>query len=651
MNTIRNGGGDSATFHWSSPSIAEQVIPAANMAAPDGTRARLTVTPANPQFSVSLVPAGCYSGTLTSAWTLDRYDVATVNNGLVSMISAVPGTLNLTAYAGQFSATGKLTVTVNATDTTSAPANAVTNFAKTVAGTDPMTILYPYANTVLPIGMIPPLIQWDNGGVAADAVKVSLRYPATGTATFSWNEIIPESTPPNAAIPPALWKDFENTGKKGQDVSFKIQRVISGVPAPELSRTLHFSSAPVRGLIYYTQYNRGGNTNMMVADPSSTQPAYSAFTTVTGCPVCHSVSANGNYFATSDQSWSTNGGLSSIQPGGVLNPIADFVPVPARNAYTAGSNDWRGFAWAPLTPDGTLAPSANNIYGNTQQQVIGINTATHAVSVPNTIQSGGTGTGLLAKYFPNTTFTTASPLWKRIDPIVNFDFSTNSPGAMVPANYSVRRTCQIQAYTTETYTFQIDTTDAVKLIIGGTTVIDRSSTENAAGVAPVSVTGTIAMTAGAKVSIQLDQTDATAESSIKLWWSSPTVPKMLVPETQLYPNDGIHGMSVSYYANNSFTAPVALQRLEPDIYANWGGGSPAADSSLPADNFSDTWLGQIESPYTGNVVICMDSDDDGTVTVGGMVVISRPNTTSSNFCSGNIAMTQGTLCTACVSIT
>ncbi|HEX7453665.1 MAG TPA: PA14 domain-containing protein, partial [Polyangiaceae bacterium] len=446
-----NGGGASARLRWSSPTIPKAAIPSTSLGGPTGSHSRLTITPGNPQFTVSLVPAGCYAGTVTSAWTLDRYDVATVNNGLVTMISAVPGTLNLTAYAGQFSATGKVNVTVNATDTSFAPANAVTNFAKAATATDPMTILYPYANTVLPIGMAPPLIQWDNGGVAADAVKVSLRYPPTGTAAFSWSEIIPESSPPNAAIPAALWKDFENTGK-GQDVRFSVQRVIGGVPAPAQKRNLHFSSAPVRGLIYYTQYNRGGSTNMMVADPGSTQPAHSAFTTVTGCPVCHSVSSHGNYFATSDQGWSANGGLSTIQAGGVLNPIADFVPVPARNAYTSGGSDWRGFAWAPLTPDGTLALSANNIYGNTRQQVVGIDTTAHAVSVPSTIQSGGTGTGLLAKYFPNTTFTTASPLWKRIDPIVNFDFGTSSPGAMVPVNYSVRRTGLIQAFTSETYT-------------------------------------------------------------------------------------------------------------------------------------------------------------------------------------------------------
>jgi len=636
----QNGGGDSARLRWSSPTIAKQAIPAANMAAPDGTRSRLTVTPANPTFSATLVPAGCFPGVLNLAWTLDRYDVAAVNNGAISLVSAVPGTLNVTAYAGQFSATGQLKVTVNATDSSTAPANAVTNFAKAAAGSDPMTILYPYNNTVLPTGLAAPRIMWDTGGTAASAVQVSLRYPASGSPSFSWNEIIPESNPPLATIPQSVWKDFENTGK-GQDVQFKVQRLIGTAPAPALSRTLHFSTAPVRGLIYYTQYNRGGSTNMMVADPSSADPAHSAFTTVNGCPVCHSVSANGNYFATSDQSWSTNGGLSQVQAGGVLNPLADFIA--ARTPYTNGSNDWRGFAWAPLTPDGTYALSANNIYGNTKQSVVGIDTLNRVVSVPTTIQSGGTGTGLLAKYFPNTTFTTASPLWKRIDPIVNFDFGTGSPGGMVPVNYSVRRTGQIQAFSSETYTFQIDTTDGVRLTINGSVVIDQLGYQGASGAAPTSFTGSIPMTAGSKVSIQLDQVDTANESSIKLWWKSATVPQMIVPESQLYPNDGIHGLSVSYYSNNNYSGSPTLQRLEPDIYANWGSASPAAESALPVDNFSDIWLGQIESPYTGNVVFCVDADEYVTVTVNGVAVITRTSATSSNFCSGNVALVQGTL--------
>jgi hypothetical protein len=630
-------GGSAVFLRWSSPTIAKEIIPASAMADPTGKRSRLTLTPANPTFSVSLVPAGCYSGTITPAWSLDRFDVATVTAGAVNLLSAVPGTLNVTAYAGQFSATGKLNVKVNTTDTTQAPANAVSNFAKPVAGTDPMKILYPYANTVLPLGVIPPLIQWETGGTAASAVQVSLRYPATGTATFAWNAIIPESNPPNATIPQSVWKDLENSGK-GAEVSFMVQRVIGTTPAPAVSRKLRFSSAPVRGLIYYTQYNRSGATTMMVADPSSPSVAKSAFATADGCPVCHTVSANGNYFATADRSFSgTNGGLSKIS-GGVLNPIADFVPSPARDPYKVGNDDWRGFAWAPLTPDGSLAFAANNVWGNTDQNLVGINAA-RQFTVPTTIQSGGTGTGLLAKYYPNTTFTNASPLWKRIDPLVNFDFGTASPGGLVPTNYSVRRTGQIQALTTETYTFRIDSTDAVKLIVNGTPVIDQSGYQ---GVLKTS-TGTIAMTAGSKVSIQLDQADTSGESEIELMWSSPNVPLSLVPQAQLYPNDGTHGLDVSYYGTNNFSGSVLLQRLEPDVYADWTTGNPATEvTSLPVDNWSAVYQGQLESPYTGNVVLCVDANDTVKVTLAGSPVLNL-NASATNTCSGNIAMTQGML--------
>jgi len=634
MEYYQGGGGSAAYLRWSSPTIAKQIIPASVIGDPTGKRARLTVTPAIQTYTVALLPVGCYTGALAPAWSLDRFDIATVTDGTVTMISAVPGTINVTAYLGQFSATAQLNVKVNATDSLLAPSNAVSNFAKTVAGTDPMTILYPYANTVLPLGVIPPVIQWDNGGTAADAVQIGLRYPATGTATFSWNAIIPESNPPSATIPQAVWKDFENSGK-GADVRIRVQRLISGTPAPAVSRTIHFSSAPVRGLIYYTQYNRSGSTNMMVADPSSTAAAKSAFNTVDGCPVCHSVSANGNYFATADKSWSaTNGGLSKIS-GGVLNPIADFVS--ARSSYTNGSSDWRGFAWAPLTPDGTLALTANNVWGNTNQSLVGVNSS-RQFTVPNTIQSGGTGTGLLAKYFPNTTYLTAGLLWKRIDPIVNFDHGSASPGGPIPSDYSVRRTGFIQAYTSETYTFQIDTTDAVKLTVNGSTVIDQSSNQSST---VKTFTGTIAMTAGAKVPIQIDQADTTGASSIKLSWSSATVPSMVVPEAQLYPNDGIHGLDVSYYANASFTAPVALQRLEPDIFADWGTGNPANETALPSDNFSAVWQGQIESPFTGNVILCVDANDTAKVTVAGNLVIDL--TATGTKCSSSILMAQGVL--------
>src|SRR6201999_3821223 len=116
----------------------------------------------------------------------------------------------------------------------------------------------------------------------------------------SWSQVIPETTPPQATVPRQLWKYFEQTAK-GQSATFSVQRLIGTTPRPAITRTLNFSTAPVRGKIYYTQYQRGSDTNEMQADPGSEDPAQPAFGTSDGCPVCHTVSASGNVFATSSR--------------------------------------------------------------------------------------------------------------------------------------------------------------------------------------------------------------------------------------------------------------------------------------------------------------------------------------------------------------
>ncbi len=82
-----------------------------------------------------------------------------------------------------------------------------------VTGRDPARMLYPYDRTVLPIGLKAPVIQWDNQSAPASAVKVSLRYPVTGAASFQWSEIIPETNPPQATIPQQIWASFEQRRK------------------------------------------------------------------------------------------------------------------------------------------------------------------------------------------------------------------------------------------------------------------------------------------------------------------------------------------------------------------------------------------------------------------------------------------------------
>ena len=365
-------------------------------------------------------------------------------------------------------------VNVNILDTADAPTGTATKFSNAPAGTDPMTVLYPYVGTVFPLALRAPTIQWDNGGTTADAVMVSLQTPAAGPATFLWSKVLPDSNPGRYTIPQDIWSQFEGTGK-GKAASYTVQRVTGGIARPPVVRNFSFAVAPVRGKIYYTQYARDGSTNMMVADPGSPTTAKSVFPSDAGssdgrkCPVCHSVSANGSMFATSDKTFSANGGLSQINTDGTFTLLSDYTTT--KDPYQIGQEDWRGFAWSLLTPDGTYALAANNIWGNSKQNVVGIDKTARVVSLPGTYVSGGNGTGLLAKYYMNTGFTGWD--WRRTDGKIDFNWDVGSPGGPVPTTFSVGWTGQVQAYTTETYTFSVTTTGGVKLAVGGNVLVDQ----------------------------------------------------------------------------------------------------------------------------------------------------------------------------------
>jgi len=352
-------------------------------------------------------------------------------------------------------------------------------------------------------------------------VKLSLVYPPTGASTFTWSAIVPESNPAKGTVPQQIWKYFEQTAK-GQAAKLSVQRIVGGAPREAMTRTVNFSTAPVRGKIYYTEYHRNGSQNEMVADPGSEDPARVAFGKTDGCPVCHTISANGKVFATSSRVGSykngngatvplnissTLGGVSSVNANGSLTVIADFVGTPSRVNYTAGADDWRGFAWAPLTPDGQYALVANNIWGNTKQSLIGIDPATRQVKIGSTMQSGGSGTGLLARYYPSLDYSGAA--WKRIDPQVNFNLAA-SPGGLIGADFSVKRTGQIQAYFSETYTFEVvsTSTDSFSLSVDGVSV---------SGAGPTTLAALVPMTAGALVPFELDQINPSGNSNVQLF--------------------------------------------------------------------------------------------------------------------------------------
>ncbi len=331
-----------------------------------------TILPAALSFTASLLPPTCYSGPVSPLWTVDRTDIALIDtSGNLRMAEAVSVPVVVKAYAGALAPPSTtVNVRVNALDTSAAGPMAG-SFPVTTGAADTMQILYPYDGTVLPLGLDPPLLQWATGGTPAPGVKVTLRYPpAPAAPIFSWSAITSTEsvvapvtgTPaqPRYAIPKKVWFDFEQTvhrnrGTLGADAQFAVQRFAGGLRA-EQARTLTFASGQLKGKVYYNSYGTNLATNYpgklpsgrfgaatLAIVPGAAAPTVTAGYTsadISGCRVCHSVSAQGKNLLTN---FGTNTNQTSQFNLLVGPPHPETVMAPADARYT----------WPALSPDGT----------------------------------------------------------------------------------------------------------------------------------------------------------------------------------------------------------------------------------------------------------------------------------------------------------
>lgn len=341
----------------------------------------LVTTPASVQFAPQLLPLGCCVGAcaapVPAAWAIDKPDLAAVSDAGATKLSVPVATrLSVTAFSAIWRANAAVDVRVSVTDTRHAPNGTAALFHGPGVEDDDFVWLYPYSNTVLPLHLDAPVLQWDHHGDFATAVKISLRYPETGTPVFEWSTIVPETYPPRStlsgmpgslnAISPAVWSAFEQSAR-GHDAQLSIQRLVAGVLRREVTRLVHIADGGLRGRVYYTQYARDvfgwpGPSQTTKLEPSGAAAPIDAFAASTADPVCHSVSADGTTFVSADQSWSRQGGVSAVEADGRLRWLADCPQYPG----TSPDSEHRGLAWAALSPDGRYALQGDHFWGNTR---------------------------------------------------------------------------------------------------------------------------------------------------------------------------------------------------------------------------------------------------------------------------------------------
>jgi hypothetical protein len=146
----------------------------------------------------------------------------------------------------------------------------------------------------------------------------------------------------------------------------------------------------------------------------------------------------------------------------------------------------------------------------------------------------GTGTGLTGQYYndPGTGAHFGTRVLARIDPTVNFDWTSGSPATGVQAdNFSVRWSGQVLAPVTGNYTFSTISDDGVRLWVNGQLVIDNWTDHSAT----TNSSAAIALVAGTKYAVTMEFYDHTVYATAKLLWAYPGQAQTVIPQAALFP--------------------------------------------------------------------------------------------------------------------
>jgi hypothetical protein len=136
--------------------------------------------------------------------------------------------------------------------------------------------------------------------------------------------------------------------------------------------------------------------------------------------------------------------------------------------------------------------------------------------------------GLKGEYFPNMTLS-GNPGRTRIDPEINFSWDQGEVFPGTSDLCSIRWSGQVEAPSSEPYTFYVATDDGARLWVDGKLVIDAWWDQAIAEYASAA----IPLEAGRPYKIRLEWYDNTWNASCQLRWSSPSTPKQIIPSDRL----------------------------------------------------------------------------------------------------------------------
>ncbi|HJP81681.1 MAG TPA: PA14 domain-containing protein [Candidatus Saccharimonadales bacterium] len=223
-----------------------------------------------------------------------------------------------------------------------------------------------------------------------------------------------------------------------------------------------------------------------------------------------------------------------------------------------------------------------------------------------------------SNYSINSGAPTSTPTLSRIDPDINFDWSTASPGANIGTdNWYARWTGKMVVPSTGSYTFGASYDDEYSVYINGNKVAGNgccSQPNNYANSTPVS------LTAGQVVDLRVEYHEATSVGFMKLFVKGP-VDEQPVPKDWLKtdnPNGSkLYGLFGRYYTDNAYAHdldaaaqdPSRLMIARQDTKMNLDLGPGSVIPAIQGDNFMARWTGYITVPTSGDYQLGAVTDD------------------------------------------
>ncbi|MRG95081.1 TolB family protein [Polyangium spumosum] len=262
---------------------------------------QLVITPQNPTLSVvdlnkpnQVFTVKTQDGqdvTSSVSWVYERPDIGDMTGATFTPTGNVGGTGVLTAKLNMADVSTNVTVNVKKTVNAANLDPAQQAAFDTPVGPDPgMNVVYPYHDTVFPLGVLAPEVQWNNVGSGETyRLKITEKH-------LEYVVYFQTGAPARYLMDQKDWEYIgsSGTGAQSDPVLVQLSRLAPGGGAYQpVVQTWRIAQGKVRGAVYYWELplNGAGNGRILKIKPESATPE--EFFNPGGCWGCHTVSRDG----------------------------------------------------------------------------------------------------------------------------------------------------------------------------------------------------------------------------------------------------------------------------------------------------------------------------------------------------------------------